>query len=324
MWYIVIRGITYGPLQKYEQNAQEEMDLRTTSSQWVYGDLPNNNQEGKMRDFLIPIFILVAAVFCGILLHGKYWIFGGENRFFDAVKSAPMNRVLATAGLISFFTSALFFLGKKMISFAGWLSCCWSGLRLMMPSLIMLIFAWTLGSLVKNDLQTGAYIAQLLGSWIVPSYFPFVCFVCGAVISTLIGSAWATIALMLPVVINMVRVLFHVSCPISALDTLFLFPIVGATLSSCIVGNHISLMADALIMGSAAVEVSHFELARCMIWYVVPLLIASGMGYLWLGNVLTIYSPWVAWFSSLSVSIGILILLFEMSAYFWRISKRSK
>jgi tetracycline resistance efflux pump len=134
----------------------------------------------------------------------------------------------------------------------------------------------------------------------------------------MIGSAWATIALMFPLVIGMLQKLLHL--PInSSLDAApLLIPLIGATLSGCVIGTQISLLSDNPIMSSASTGAPHLEHVKTMAWYVVPAGIATTLAYILNGCTLTPLGPSGSIYLSLIIGILTSFILLELAQAFFK------
>ena len=71
------------------------------------------------------------------------------------------------------------------------------GMRLMMPAICILCFAWTIG-VVVNHLGTGEYLATLTKQHIATAWLPFLLFVLAGVMAFATGTSFATFGMMLP------------------------------------------------------------------------------------------------------------------------------
>ncbi len=264
-WYIVLRGISYGPMQAYDNERYEKI---------VATPAPRDT---SFFDFLLPLILLVGGVFTMFLYTGGYFSQGGTLT--HAFKNASPNQAFFVGGLLSIIVSSLYFLLKRTITMRILVECIKKGFLLMYPSVIMLTFVWTLGSMLTNDLKTGSYVASLVSSFISAQLLPIICYIFAAFIASMIGSAWATMGLMFPIVIEMLQRLLHIplNTPIEAAP--LLIPIIGATLSGCVIGTHLSLISDNPILSAASTGANHLEHVKSMAWYVVPVGIATALAY---------------------------------------------
>lgn len=303
VWYIVVRRISYGPMAIFERNFHPISDWR---------DQKQSKNNSSFFDFIFPIMILIGTVFAVLAITGSYWLFGGTNSFLETMKQASVQQALLAGGIIGLSISLVYFLITKKITLNQAALCIKNGIGFMLPSIIMLIHVWALGALLKQDLNTGGYLAQLTASIMHITFFPMLCFIIAGGIAWMIGSAWATIGLMFPIVLDMLKTLL-VLPPHTSLDVVpLLMPILGATLSGCIIGTHLSLLADNPIMSAASTGANHVDHVKTMAWYVIPVALATASAYGIIG--ITINN--LGLFSSLCLAymVGIiaLVLLLEV------------
>ncbi|MBA3752193.1 hypothetical protein H0X06_05395, partial [Candidatus Dependentiae bacterium] len=275
-WYIVIRRISFGPMKQYEK----------THSFVTSGTDSFTPSNKSLFDFLFPIILLITVVFLMALYTGNAWVMGGTEGFAEAIKQASMHQALFTGGLVSITCSSLYFISTKTITTRTFLHCVKKGFNLMFPSIIMLICAWSLGSILKNELKTGSYIAGLLSNHVTLELFPALCFLFSTFVACMIGSAWATIGLMFPLIIDMLQKLLSLGSAVPLDSVPLILPVLGATLSGCILGTHFSFLSDNPIMSSASTGASHVEHLKTMAWYIIPIAVATGCNFMLMGFLL--------------------------------------
>jgi Na+/H+ antiporter NhaC len=271
-WYIVLRNISYGPMQKYD-------DIKSPN----LSAIPSDKQHASFIDFVLPLLVLIGTVGVMMLVTGGYSLFGGMHDFVSALKHASVHVALFSGGMLSLVASIFYYGIKKTISPTMLGQCIIKGTLLMLPSILMLICAWSLGSILKNDLKTGSYIASIVASSINIEWFPVISYLCATLIALMIGSAWATIGLMFPILIDMLQKLLDLgfNTPLDAVP--LIFPLVGATLSGAVLGVHLSLIADNPIMSAASTGANHLEHVKTMAWYTIPIGICAGIGFICIG-----------------------------------------
>ncbi len=301
-WYIVVRGISYGPMMRYdaaqpkeEKSSAEIMDAGAT-----------------LTDFLLPIAILIGGVLVGFLYTGGYNLFGGPHTFVQAIKNTIPHQALLGGGLASLGMSCIYFLARKKITGTDLKRVFKEGALLMLPSIIMLVCAWTFGSLLRQDLHTGDMIASLFVKIMNVQLLPMVCFLFSALISCMIGSAWATIGIMLPIVVPLLQTVLGLPLGVSADFVLLLFPIIGATLSGAIMGTNISFISDNPIMTCASTGANHYEHIKTMTWYVIPIAIATAVAYAVVGMSAPGMSALHVFGIGITVGVIMMIVLLEL------------
>lgn len=296
-WYIVLRGISYGPMKKYDHAEKHPVEASVFES------------KASVFDFFMPIVLLVTIIITGLLYTGQFYLFGGTNTFIEAVKGGLIHQALLAGGLITLAVSALYFLFCKKITPSSVVKSLRDGSTLMLPSIIMLIHAWTLGKLLTQDLNTGVYIASSFALVMHITLLPTVCFLLAGLISWMIGSAWATIGLMLPLIVPMVQTVLNLP-PQTPIDLVpLIIPILGATLSGCVVGSHLSLISDNPIMSAASTGADHFEHVKTMAWYVTPIALATVMSYILIGILMPYGLGYSFWISLMGGILSAILLL---------------
>ena len=271
-WYIVLRGISYGPMKKYDSFVPTAKPI-----------VPSTDKNASLVDFLVPIFTLVLGVFGMMLYTGNYFLLGGSESLTSALKNAFVPGSLLAGGLASVIVSIALYMFRGRIQATKLSYHIIAGVNLMLSSIIMLICAWALGAILKNDLQTGTYIATHVASIINMELFPVICFLFASLIAWLIGSAWATIGLMFPIIIELLQRLLDLPPNTQLSSVEILIPLVGATLSGAAMGVHISVLSDNPIMSAASTGSSHLEHVNTMAWYVIPVAFASAIGFTIIG-----------------------------------------
>ena len=134
------------------------------------------------------------------------------------------------------------------------------GVRAMMIAMVILVLAWSLGT-VTQDLGTAQYLAQLLQGAVPLAMLPVLVFVVAGAMAFATGTSWATMAILIP---TAVPVAFHVEGgnygPVTILT-------IAAVLDGAIFGDHCSPISDTTIMSSAASGCDHLAHVRTQIPY---------------------------------------------------------
>ena len=130
------------------------------------------------------------------------------------------------------------------------------GFLSMLPANLILIFAWAIGPIIKNDLQTGIYLANLskdfLASGIVSAEMitPIILFISASFIAFCTGTSWGTFAIMLPI-----------GASIATINGVDIFLSISAVLAGAVYGDHTSPISDTTILsatGAGCSVQSHF------------------------------------------------------------------
>lgn len=306
-WLTVSYNISYGAMGDFEKIAQQTGNL--------YGgkDPINPTQvteqfNGTLLDFILPITTFIGSFIIAVLYSGKSSILGGTSSFIKTLQLADPFWSLFIASVIAVsLTIALFiYHNPHHKHYIG--RAFYSGFMFMKNSLLVLLLAWTLSTLLKSDLQTGAYLASLLPNDLPVSYLPAIIFILCTIIAASTGSVWGTIALMLPIVIPLY---FNIA---AASPTFFnnLYPLLGALFSGSAAGSHFSPISDSMIMSSFSAGCYHLDHVRTQMSYAANALIGSCAGFLVL-TILPITLPYgitlcISLFTAFFVTISLLVI----------------
>ena len=309
-WFIIQFSISYGPMRKFEQAARlASSETAATESL----EQPPETQHADLIDLLLPLITLMATVIVGMLYTGDSFLFGGSHTILEAFKdNAYSFHVLGISSMITVVVTLLLGYIRNHIEPGSMPSIVWNGIILMWPAVLLVILASTLGKMLRIDLHVGAYLASLLLKNISVMFLPLLFFIVGVITSTLIGTAWGTIALLLPIGIPMTYTLAAIQTPTTLHDLPMLIPTIGAILSGATFGDHTSPIAAAGIMAATSSGCKPLDHIQTQYPYALPVLVGSCAAYTALG-LLTGYAPSLILFISLatgaSVSVSLITLL---------------
>lgn len=215
-----------------------------------------------------------------MLYLGNWQPFTGAITWCGALQNTDMLfAALWWASGIACVVSSLFFLATGNFSLKQLAHIYYAGFSFMRGSLLLLLFAWTLSTLLKHDIPTGAYLAQHILTHAPLTIIPLMCFLTGTIITASIGSSWGMIGIMLPLTIPLITALSNVPLPACADALPLLLPALGAILSGAAAGPHFSPITDAAIISSTTAGISPMEHIRTLLPYSIPPFIAAAIGF---------------------------------------------
>lgn len=170
------------------------------------------------------------------------------------------------------------------------------GAASLFPALLILVAAWTLGSMFES-LGTAELLRQMLGERLDPMALPLAIFGIGAIISFLTGTSWGTFGLLMPLVLPLALRL-GVDLPEAELMTLVSMTI-GAIFGGAVFGDHCSPFSDTTIVSSLASGCSPTAHVATQLPYAVIAAGAAAIAYglMWLG--------FPAWISTVALGLAI-------------------
>ncbi len=231
--------------------------------------------ENSPRVALIPLATLVLTLPAFIYL----WQDGSDWSWRNAFTSAGVPYAMVASGFVALLSAFLCFpkAQKKQAP-----QHMLDGAASLIPALIILICAWTLGSMFKS-LGTADLIKQLLGDNISTMSIPLVIFLVGAVMSFLTGTSWGTFGLLMPMALPLVLNL-GVDLPEAELMNLISMTI-GAVFGGAVFGDHCSPFSDTTLVSALAAGCSPTSHVATQLPY--AMIAATGAacayGLMWIG-----------------------------------------
>jgi tetracycline resistance efflux pump len=307
-WLIVRRNISYASMHNQEHIAQStgnlfggKQPISTTKEQPLV-------QDQSLFDFFAPMGTFIATVILILLYTGDWHLFGGTQSLLSALQTANIFLSLLVASSVTLtLTLALAALRKKIV-FSTLKHLVIDGWQLMRNSLLVLLLAWTLGSILQHDLKTGHYVAQALLSTLPTALLPVAVFVTSLLVSASVGSAWGTIVIIMPLIIPTIA--FTAGTPTQAPLLLhqvaLLYPVLASVLSGAIAGGHMSPISDATVVTATSASCYHLDHVSTQLYYIAPALVGTIVACLCTGFLYT-YSPVVL--LGLSFTIGLTVTI---------------
>lgn len=321
--FIVRQNISFGPMAYQEQEAEISGNLFGGKKAIQTQIELIEPRKGSLFDFMVPLFSLIICVFGFLLYLGDFVWFGGNSGFTQAMLQSNIFLALFLGSLFALCLSFIYTLYKHEITIKDFIPLFKTGFDIMGSAIVILFFAWTFSTLLRNDLHTGSYIAQILSGILSPILLPAGFFVITTITSIATGSSWGTIAVMLPLAIPMLTSFVHLPLPTSPENVPLLFPLLGAVLAGAIAGDQISPIASTTIMSSSSSGCYHKDHVYTQFIYALPSLIASFIAFIIAGYMVHLkMSFWSTASISIACGISICTLLLFMCQYLFGIDKK--
>lgn len=299
--FIVQCSISFGPMKQHELIAATTGNLVGGKAE-LKVSLTHLHTQGSFLDFLFPFVSLFVCVFLSLLFMGNYHFFGGNNTFAQALQNTDIFVGLFLGGSLALSASLLFSLLRKTITLATLPSIIKEGYDSMAPSIAVLFLAWTFGSLLRTELHTGAYLAQLVMQSFSVALLPCLFFIITLVTCVAIGSSWGTIAIMIPLAIPMLAQFSTQPPPLCPDQVPLLYPLIAAIFAGAVAGDHVSPISSTTLMSATSAGCYLSDHVHTQIVYALPVLIATSISFL-LAGLLACHAFWFNVLCSLSAGI---------------------
>lgn len=285
----------FGPMLRAERRAARGGGLYRPGAMLMVdtsADLmePKEGMPRRWYNAAVPVASVVVVVLLGLYLDGRASLGGGGSltEIFGAANA--FNALLwgSLAGVVVAFALAV---GQRILKVQEAVEAWTGGLRAMVLAIVILVLAWSLGA-ATEAVGTAQYVTHILESAGFPlRLLPVSVFACAAVIAFATGTSWATMAILIPLVIPLAVALGGgAGFGDEAHHYTVLLGTVSSVLAGSIFGDHCSPISDTTVLSSMASASDHVDHVRTQLPYA---LLVAVVGML-LGDIPTAYGlPWI-------------------------------
>jgi tetracycline resistance efflux pump len=231
------------------------------------------SETGKVSDLIFPIIVLIVATIFFMIYTGAQALIGDGKEFniLGAFENTNVGASLCYGGLIG-LAAALVTVFRQDILLKDIGMTMWIGAKSMFGAILILFFAWTIGSVI-GDMQTGSYLSSLAQGSIGIHWIPVILFLLSGLMAFSTGTSWGTFGIMLPIAGDMA----------GATDIALILPMLGAVLAGSVFGDHCSPISDTTILSSTGARCCHIDHVSTQLPYALSVAGISAIGYIALG-----------------------------------------
>lgn len=264
--YVIKSDFHIGTMKQHEIAAKSG-DVHNGANDYEEVEEMEISNRGKVYDLLLPVIFLIISCVTGMIYTGGF--FEGVS-FIKAFTNCDASRGLVLGSFITLVFIFILYIPRKVISYDDFAKCIPTGFKTMVPAMIILTLAWTLGDLVSDKLQAGAFVYNMMQSTnISTAILPVVLFIVAALLAFATGTSWGTFGILIPIATS-----------IFPEGTQMLVIAIAAILAGAVCGDHISPISDTTIMASAGAQCNHVNHVTSQIPYALIVAAACVIGYL--------------------------------------------
>lgn len=285
---IAFMKFDYGPMKLHESNALRG-DLFTSGVRNDDGsDSAKKDSKGKVIDLVLPVIILIVSCVIGMIYTGGF--FDGVD-FITAFSDCDASVGLVLGSFIAVAFTFFFYLLRKKLTFKELTGTFTEGFKAMVPAILILTFAWTLGG-ITMDLGAKVFVAEFVRenaaglSWMLPA----IVFLIATGLAFATGTSWGTFGILLPIV-----------CAVFPSGDIMMVLSISACLAGAVCGDHCSPISDTTIMASAGAQCDHINHVSTQLPYALTVAGVSFVSFLIAGLVKN-------WFIAFPISLVLLIV----------------
>ncbi len=309
---IILTGRDFGPM------AASHRYHETTGSLYnlAYGDAPGEIAEvegkdhAKPLDMLFPIIILIISAVTffpvttwmsaidgeGITSLGQAM---GSMSLGQAFNDTDASYALFYAVIFTLTITFVYYFARRLFTIKEASEAFKEGIGSMVPALLILTMAWTIGTIIKSSPADGGLgLAYFLSETVVAGGFPLalvpmIVFALSALIAFSTGTSWGTFAIMIPITMPIVAGLANAKgLPIEGMANA-MFISVSAVLGGSVFGDHASPISDTTILSSTGASCPHLEHVATQMPYAIFVAVCSLGGFLVGGIFLNALIAWI-------------------------------
>ena len=272
-------NIDYGPMRTHELNAAKG-DLYTTPERPFENAAEMKfNPDGKVIDLVIPVIILIIGCVSSMIYVGFQ---NGGHDLITAFANTSAFDALPLGSLIALIINMIYFMVRRSMKFTELMDCLPEGFKQMVPAILILCLAWTIGDVTKG-LGAPEFVAGIVKNLSGSLYalLPAVVFIIAAFLGFATGTSWGTFSILLPIVIPV----FSGGTPavdltVGDLNNNLLMISIAATLGGAVMGDHCSPISDTTIMASSGAQCYPLNHVATQLPYAVTVAVVAFVKYI--------------------------------------------
>ena len=272
-------NIDYGPMRKHEDNAAKGDIYTTPERPFADAQEMKFNPDGKVIDLVIPVIILIIGCVSAMIYVGYQ---NGGHDLITAFANTSAFDALPFGSLIALIVNMIYFMIRRSMKFTELMDCLPEGFKQMVPAILILCLAWTIGDVTKG-LGAPQFVAGIVEnlSGSLYSLLPAVVFIIASFLGFATGTSWGTFSILLPIVIPV----FSGGTPavdltVGDLSNNLLMISIAATLGGAVMGDHCSPISDTTIMASSGAQCYHLNHVATQLPYALTVAVVAFVNYI--------------------------------------------
>ncbi|KXF80776.1 Na+/H+ antiporter NhaC family protein [Enterovibrio coralii] len=271
---VIAFKLDIGAMKKHEDMAMEGQLWDESKGRPKGLDVQVENAgNGGMIDMVLPILTLTSATVFFMVQSGAAYLSAHDMPFalIPALEHTNIGSSLVYGALSSLAVSIVLAM-RLNLSTKNWLQALPKGVSAMLPAIIILFFAWTIGAVVR-DMKTGMYLASLSEGNLPSALLPAAIFLLSCVMAFATGTSWGTFGIMLPLAGDIA----------AATDIAMLLPMMSAVLAGAVFGDHASPISSTSILSATGAGCHHIDHVMTQLPYAATVAFGALLGYLAIG-----------------------------------------
>ncbi|AEE17606.1 Na+/H+ antiporter NhaC family protein [Treponema brennaborense] len=314
----------FGPMLQSETLAKQGVLYNEEKYGPASGSVEEENDtRAKPFDMLFPIIVLIASAVAFFPIVTWIGAIDGETvtSFSQAVSSMSLGAAfndtdssvaLMYAVIFTVTATYVYYLVRRLLTLKESGEALRDGIKSMIPALIILTMAWSIGSIIKSPradggLGLGLYLSEVVKNGGFPvQLLPCILFILSAVIAFATGTSWGTFGIMIPIAMPIVTGLAQSNgFATGALVNASMISI-AAVIGGAVFGDHASPISDTTILSSTGASCPHLEHVATQMPYAIFVAVCSFIGFVIGGLLLNAFAAWIAALAVFALGLAVL------------------
>ncbi|WP_169752191.1 Na+/H+ antiporter NhaC family protein [Campylobacter mucosalis] len=292
--YTAFMGREFGSMLTAERRARRG---ELHSGKVMMEDIEDKTLEPKegvrlaMSNAVVPLFVLIVGAFVSFYFSGLKALEGEAlklalenplsfNTFRETFGAADASVALFQSALLATIVAITMGVWRKIFGVKEAISTWVKGWKTMIITIVILLLAWSLSSVIK-ELGTSRYLVELLSQSTPKFILPVAIFVLGSFISFSTGTSYGTMGILMPLAIPLANAVgVHYGLSGDAMHS-YMIVNISAVLTGAIFGDHCSPISDTTILSSMGAGCNHIDHVTTQMPYAISVgLITIFVGYI--------------------------------------------
>ncbi|WP_288550170.1 Na+/H+ antiporter NhaC family protein [uncultured Brachyspira sp.] len=286
----------FGPMKRSEDDAANGKLFNED----LYGACPGNletisGDSAKWYDMVIAIVVLILVCIVMFPITTYMGLVGSDGietlsqafnstTITNAFIQTDASKSLFYGAVISLIIMYIYYVARRLLNVRSAGNAIMEGIKSMVPALVVLALAWTIGNVIKSSPEEGGLgLASFLSEVVKGGGFPLwllpaIGYLLGCVIAFSTGTSWGTFAILIPIVIPIATGLANANGYSGEQLLNVLLISVGSLVSGAVFGDHCSPISDTTILSSTGSNCPLLEHVSTQLPYASLVAIASFIG----------------------------------------------
>lgn len=286
----------FGPMKRSEDDAANGKLFNED----LYGACPGNletisGDSAKWYDMVIAIVVLILVCIVMFPITTYMGLVGSDGietlsqafnstTITNAFIQTDASKALFYGAVISLIIMYIYYVARRLLNVRSAGNAIMEGIKSMVPALVVLALAWTIGNVIKSSPEEGglglaSFLSEVVKGggfplWLLPAIGYFL----GCVIAFSTGTSWGTFAILIPIVIPIATGLANANGYTGEQLLNVLLISVGSLVSGAVFGDHCSPISDTTILSSTGSNCPLLEHVSTQLPYASLVAIASFIG----------------------------------------------